>query len=147
MNEKFCILILISLKLVPMGPIDNKSALVQVHVNDWPEQPTGHYLNQCWSISLTHICVTRFSSKCGDNSPKQSDAHASVNKASIGSSKRFHACSLPSHNLNLQSVAFGYWAPRNNFSGICIKLPQKENQFWNAVCKWATIVSRHQWDK
>ena len=30
MKEKFCILILISLKFVPEGPIDNKSALVQV---------------------------------------------------------------------------------------------------------------------
>ena len=29
-NEKFCILIQISLKFVPKGPIDNKSALVQV---------------------------------------------------------------------------------------------------------------------
>ena len=27
-NEKFCILIKISLKIVPKGPIDNKSALV-----------------------------------------------------------------------------------------------------------------------
>ena len=30
MNEKFCILITISVKFVPKGPIDNKSALVQV---------------------------------------------------------------------------------------------------------------------
>ena len=30
MNEKLCIWIQISLKLVPKGPIDNKSALVQV---------------------------------------------------------------------------------------------------------------------
>ena len=29
-NEKFCIFIRISLKLVPKGPDDNKSALVQV---------------------------------------------------------------------------------------------------------------------
>ena len=29
-NEKFCILIKISLKFVPKGPIDNKTALVQV---------------------------------------------------------------------------------------------------------------------
>ena len=32
MNEKFCISILISLRLVPKGPIGNKSALVQVMV-------------------------------------------------------------------------------------------------------------------
>ena len=30
MNEKFCILIQISLKFVPKGLIDNKTALVQV---------------------------------------------------------------------------------------------------------------------
>ena len=30
MNKKFCISIRISLKFVPKGPIDNKSALVQV---------------------------------------------------------------------------------------------------------------------
>ena len=30
MNEKFCISIQISWKFVPEGPIDNKSALVQV---------------------------------------------------------------------------------------------------------------------
>ena len=30
MNEKFCILIRISLKFVPKDPVDNKSALVQV---------------------------------------------------------------------------------------------------------------------
>ena len=30
LNEKFCILILISLKFVPKGQIDNKAALVQV---------------------------------------------------------------------------------------------------------------------
>ena len=32
MNEKFCISIRISLRFVPKGPIDNKSALVQVMV-------------------------------------------------------------------------------------------------------------------
>ena len=30
LNEKFCILIQMSLKFVPLGPIDNKAALVQV---------------------------------------------------------------------------------------------------------------------
>ena len=30
LNEKFCIMIRISLKFVPKGPIDNKWALVQV---------------------------------------------------------------------------------------------------------------------
>ena len=30
LNEKFCILVKISLKLVPKGPIDNEPALVQI---------------------------------------------------------------------------------------------------------------------
>ena len=32
MNEKYCISIQISLKMIPKGPIENKSALVQVMV-------------------------------------------------------------------------------------------------------------------
>ena len=32
MNEKYCILIPVSLKLVPMGPVDNKLTLAQVVV-------------------------------------------------------------------------------------------------------------------
>ena len=40
MNEKFCIFIRISLKFVPKGPIDDKSALVQLmEVTAW--QRTG----------------------------------------------------------------------------------------------------------
>ena len=34
-NEKFCISIRISLKFVPKGPIDNRSALVQVMAWRW----------------------------------------------------------------------------------------------------------------
>ena len=48
---------IISLKFVPKGPIDNKSALVQVMVG--AKQVTSHYLNQCWPSSLMHICGTR----------------------------------------------------------------------------------------
>ena len=42
MNEKFGVLIQISLKFVPMGPIDNKSALVQVRhqANTWTNADT-----------------------------------------------------------------------------------------------------------
>ena len=57
LNENVRILIQISLKFVPKGPIDNKSILVQVMAGT--EQATSHYLNQCWPYSLTHICVTR----------------------------------------------------------------------------------------
>ena len=35
LNEKFCILIRISLKFLPKGPIDNKQALVQVMAWHW----------------------------------------------------------------------------------------------------------------
>ena len=35
MNEKYCILTLISLRFVPNIPIDNKSALVQVMVSEY----------------------------------------------------------------------------------------------------------------
>ena len=35
--------------------INNKSALVEVEA--WWR--IGHYLNQCWPSSLTHVCVTR----------------------------------------------------------------------------------------
>ena len=35
LNEKFCIVILISLKFVPKDPIDNKWALVQVMAWHW----------------------------------------------------------------------------------------------------------------
>ena len=55
-NEKFCILIRISLKIVPKGPIDKKSALIQVMAWHW----TGGkpFLHQCWS-SPVHFCGTR----------------------------------------------------------------------------------------
>ena len=57
MNEKLRILIRVSLKFVPKGPINNKSALVQVMA--WAEQATSHYLKKCLLSSLTHICGTR----------------------------------------------------------------------------------------
>ena len=48
MNEKFCILINISLKFVPKGQVNNI--------------PPSYYLNQCWNIvNLTYIVnLTRF---------------------------------------------------------------------------------------
>ena len=51
MNEKFCILVEISLKFVTKGPIDNKSEWVQVMA--W--QVPSHYLNQSWPDSATHM--------------------------------------------------------------------------------------------
>ena len=54
-NDVFCILIRISLKFVPKDLIDNKPAFVQIMT--W--RRIGHYRNQCWTNSLTHICGTR----------------------------------------------------------------------------------------
>ena len=56
MNEKFCILIQISLKCPPNASIDNKSALVEVmarcQIGDKPlPEPT-------WTQFLMHICGT-----------------------------------------------------------------------------------------
>ena len=57
MNEKICILIKISLKFVPKGPIDNNPALVQIMA--WRQ--IGHKpLSEAMLIYLlTHICSTR----------------------------------------------------------------------------------------
>ena len=55
-NEKFCILIKISLKFLPEGPIDNNSALVQIMA--W-RRPGDKPLSEPMMVSLlTHICVT-----------------------------------------------------------------------------------------
>ena len=52
MNEKFSILIKISLKFNSRVLIDNNPALVEIMA--W-----SHYLNQCWLSSPMHICGTR----------------------------------------------------------------------------------------
>ena len=54
LNGNDGILIWISLKFVPMSPIGNKPALVQVMA----KQVTSHYLNQCAPSSLTHLYVS-----------------------------------------------------------------------------------------
>ena len=46
-SEKFCILIEITLKFVPKGPIDHNPAVVYL-------MACRHYLNQCWPNSLVH---------------------------------------------------------------------------------------------
>ena len=45
------------LKFVPMSPMDNKLAWVQVMASHW--KATSHCLSLCWPSSLTHICGTR----------------------------------------------------------------------------------------
>ena len=57
-NEKFCILIKISLKFVPKGLLDNKWAWVQLKA--WrltDDKPLPEWV--WWPSSMTHICVTR----------------------------------------------------------------------------------------
>ena len=56
LNDKKYILIRISLKCVPKGPICNQSSLVRVM--GWHPTRTSHYLNQCWLSSPTYICGT-----------------------------------------------------------------------------------------
>ena len=57
LNENVLILIKISLKFVPIGPINNIPALVQVMA--W-RRPGGKPLSEPMMVSLlTHICVTR----------------------------------------------------------------------------------------
>ena len=57
LNENIWILIAISLKFVPKGPINNIPALVQIMAWRWPgDKP----LSEPMMVSLlTHICVTR----------------------------------------------------------------------------------------
>ena len=56
-NEKFCILIRISLKFVPCDPFNDKSTLVQIMAR---RQPGDKPLSELMMVSLlTHICVTR----------------------------------------------------------------------------------------
>ena len=54
-NAKFCILIKISLKFVPKGPIYNNPKLDLIMA--W--RRTSHYLSQCWPDSSRHICRSR----------------------------------------------------------------------------------------
>ena len=56
-NENVRLPLQISLKFVPRGSNDNKSALVLVWLGAGPV--TKRYLNQCWPDSPTHICGTR----------------------------------------------------------------------------------------
>ena len=58
MNEKFCILIRILLKFVPKGPIDDKSALVQVMAWCWAgdrplTEPMLTQLNDAYELKTT----------------------------------------------------------------------------------------------
>ena len=57
MNEKFCIVIRISLKFVPKGPINNIPALVEIIARP---QPGNKPLSESMMIILlSHICVIR----------------------------------------------------------------------------------------
>ena len=57
-SNAFCWMIIqISLKFIPKGPIDNMPALIQILA--WRRMATSHYLNQWWPSLLTHVCVTR----------------------------------------------------------------------------------------
>ena len=64
LNENHFILIKFSPMFVPTGRIGGNSALVQVmtwalKLDSWRQQVTSHFLNQCWSVSMTPYRVTR----------------------------------------------------------------------------------------
>ena len=86
MNEKFCILIRISLKFVYKGPIDNDSALVQVialwRTGDKPlpesmlTQFTDAYMPHYWKTYLMIYCVTKTKTEyVWKQMPKNVDTH------------------------------------------------------------------------
>ena len=56
-KEKFCILIQISLKYIPGGPTDHKSALVEVMMARC-SQAISHCLNQCWPRYVSLYGIT-----------------------------------------------------------------------------------------
>ena len=55
LNTNLRILIKLSLKFIPKGPIDNKSSLVKLIAYPTP----SHYLNESRHRLPTHICITR----------------------------------------------------------------------------------------
>ena len=57
LNETVLILIKISMKFIPEGPINNIPALVQVMA--WRHPGDKPLSEPMMIISLTHICVTR----------------------------------------------------------------------------------------
>ena len=93
MNQKFCISIQISWKFLPKGPIDNKSALVQVMAWPWTaitwtnanplhrriyaalggNELTCRYiwvlLHQCWSIGVPWQKVYNIKGQCQGHKP------------------------------------------------------------------------------
>ena len=57
MNEKFCVLIKISLKFIPKGSIDNDPTLV--YIMAW-HRPGDKPLSEPMVVTLlTHICLTQ----------------------------------------------------------------------------------------
>ena len=57
LNENCCVMIKISLKFIPNGPIDNNPALVQIMGWHWTGDTS--LSEMMMSYVLTHICVTR----------------------------------------------------------------------------------------
>ena len=58
LNENRCFFNQISLKFVPTGPVDKMPLLLQV-MDCHRTTATSLHLNQYWSSSLTHVCVSR----------------------------------------------------------------------------------------
>ena len=128
LNENVCILIEISLKCVPKGPINNMSALVQIMAWRWPggkslSEPTMDRL-------LTHVCVTRL--------------QWGLNEAPIR--PQWGSYSASSHYLN-QCWVIVVWTLRTilqwNFNQSTKFIPG--NAYENIICETAANLSRERW--
>ena len=118
-NESVWISITISLKFVPSGPIDYKSALVQVMA--WHRSGEKPLPNQCWPNSPTHIYGTRGKEKNKSGRSFHWGLVHLVQSSSLrwNSPKIFHTVfeTLPVGAKSLPILTLDYWhPPQSNFT-------------------------------
>ena len=124
MNENVRILIKLSLKFIPKGPINNIQALVQIMAWRWPgDKP----LSEPMLVSLlTHICVTR---------PQWVKTSLCHNRAAVMTTKFQKQLILA---YNHEAIRFNFnchqdyhmsyiWNYRDNSSGLIQKPNTKES--------------------
>ena len=99
--ENVLILIKISLRFVPNGPINNIPSLVQIMA--WPDHATSHYLNQWWYSLLTHLCVHAASLCC---SP--------VAVVGLPGCILYQQCLLQHHQGSLRAARLWLWGQKNS---------------------------------
>ena len=59
LNDHYYILIQLCVKLILLGLVEDRSAIVQIMVGLEPHRCVAHCLNQCWPSSFTHTFVSR----------------------------------------------------------------------------------------